>query len=507
MAGGSPPADASVRIVVCGAGTAGCVAAARLSQEPSHEVVLLEVGPHYRAGEWPQALTHSHRIIKETHDWGYMARAGDSPRMVHVPRGRVVGGSSITNGAIALRGHPEHYEEWGVLVNGYDWESWLPWFRAIESDRDFGAASWHGAEGPIPISRYPRADWLELQERFCEAALSVGHEWIDDHNAPGAVGIGPIPLNMLGGVRQTPADLYLDPALARENLAVRAEVLVDRLATAGGRVTGVEVIGPEGPESLPADAVVMALGTYATPAALLRSGIGPTDELALHGVPVVAEIPGLGRGMQDHPKVSYRFDLGLEAPPWPSPWYQCLLTGSHEVNGERRVYQVMPYSGQVEGGQRFTDLNVQVADARSRRGAVRLQSRDPADQPVIEMGWFLDPSDRAAAVAAGRCLLEVARAAPLAGVLTPWAHLDDPDHVLRTVETFHHPVGSCRMGRPDDPDAVVNAAGRLRGVNGVWIMDASVMARVPSANTHLAVIALTERLCSTFAGVGAMRTT
>jgi choline dehydrogenase-like flavoprotein len=103
--------------------------------------------------------------------------------------------------------------------------------------------------------------------------------------------------------------------------------------------------------------------------------------------------------------------------------------------------------------------------------------------------------------------MEVARAAPLAGVLTPWAHLDDPDHVLRTVETFHHPVGSCRMGRPDDPDAVVDTAGRLHGVDGVWIMDASVMARVPSANTHLAVIALTERLCSTFAGVGATRPT
>ena len=126
----------------------------------------------------------------------------------------------------------------------------------------------------------------------------------------------------------------------------------------------------------------------------------------------------------------------------------------------------MPYSGQVEGGQRFTDLNVQVADARSRRGAVRLQSRDPADQPVIEMGWFLEPGDREAAVAAGRRLMEVARAAPLRDVLTPWPHLDDADHVLRTVETFHHPVGSCRMGRDDDPDAVVDAAGRLRGDRG-----------------------------------------
>jgi choline dehydrogenase len=156
-----------VRVVVCGAGTAGCVVAARLSQDPDREVTLVEVGPHYRPGRWPAELAHSHRIIKETHDWGYLARAGASPRIVHVPRGRVVGGSSVTNGAIALRGHPEHYDEWDALVDGYGWESWLAWFRAIEADRDFGDAPWHGDAGPIPISRYPRPGWLELQERFC----------------------------------------------------------------------------------------------------------------------------------------------------------------------------------------------------------------------------------------------------------------------------------------------------------------------------------------------------
>jgi choline dehydrogenase len=486
-----------VRIVVCGAGTAGCVAAARLSEDPAHEVTLLEVGPHYRPGAWPAELAHSHRIIKETHDWGYLARAGASPRLVHVPRGRVVGGSSVTNGAIALRGHPEHYDEWDDIVDGWGWGSWLPWFRAIEADRDFGDADWHGDAGPIPVGRYPRP-WLEMQERFAEAALSAGHGWVDDHNAPGATGIGPIPLNMVDGRRQTPADHYLDPALGRPNLTLRTGVVVDRVLVSGDRVSGVAVVGPDGPATLPAEAVVMALGTYATPAALLRSGIGPPEELGRHGIATVAEVAGVGRGMQDHPKVSYRFTLDLEAPPWPSPWYQCLLTGENEVAGERRVYQVMPYSGQVEGGQRFTDLNVQVADARSRRGAVRLQGTDPAAQPVIEMGWFLEPSDRAAAVAAGARLMEVARQPSLAAVLTPWPGLDDPDQVLRTVETFHHPVGSCRMGRPDDPDAVVDADGRLRGVEGVWVMDASVMARVPSANTHLAVIALAERLCAGF---------
>jgi choline dehydrogenase len=488
-----------VRVVICGAGTAGCVAAARLSEDPGLEVTLLEAGPHYRPGAWPAELAHAHRIIKETHDWGYEARAGASPRLVHVPRGRVVGGSSVTNGAIALRGHPEHYDAWAEWVDGYGWETWLPWFRALEDDRDFPDAPWHGRGGPIPVSRYPRASWHELQERFFAAARAVGHAEVADHNAPDALGVGPVPLNMLGGVRQTPADHHLAPALGRANLRLVAGALIDRVEIAGARARAVHARGPGGGAlRLEADAVLMALGTYATPAALLRSGVGPEPELARHGIPAAHALPGVGRDMQDHPKVSYRFTLGLAAPAWPSPWYHVLLTGAHEVGGERRYYQVLPYSGQHAGGHRVTDLNVQVADARSRRGMVRLQSRDPADQPVIEMGWFLEPSDRAAAVAAGARLMEVAESRPLREVLTPWPNIADPDQVLRTVETFHHPVGSCRMGRPDDPGAVVDGAGRVHGLEGLWVIDASVIPRVPSANTHLAVIALAERLAAGF---------
>src|SRR5205085_5830866 len=206
-----------------------------------------------------------------------------------------------------------------------------------------------------------------------------------------------------------------------------------------------------------ADAVILALGTYATPAALLRSGVGPAGELRRHGIAVAHELGGVGRGMQDHPKISYRFDLRIPAPSWPNPWYQALLTGALEVDGERRVYQVMPYSGQEQDGQRFTDLNVQLSDARSRRGGVRLWSRDPRAQPAIEMGWLMEDADRAAARAAGQRLLEGAAAPAVRERITPWPSLADPDHALRTVETFHHPVGSCRMGRPDDPGAVVDA--------------------------------------------------
>ncbi len=487
-----------MRVVIAGAGTAGCVLAARLSADPAVEVVLLEAGPHYRAGSWPAALSHSHRVIRETHDWGYHAQAGASPRLVHVPRGRVVGGSSITNGAIALRGRPEHYDEWDAYVDGFGWDTWLPWFRAIERDLQFPETPWHGDAGPIPISRYPRERWFALMERFAEAAFARGHVWIEDHNQPGVVGIGPTPFNMIDGVRQTPADHYLDPALGRQNLTLVSGVTVDRILMSGSAAVCVEAIdeATDARQRYEADEVLITLGTYASPACLLRSGIGPPEEIVSHGIDLRHELPGVGRGMQDHPKIGYRFWIDTDAPPWPNPWIQALLTANAEVAGEPRAYQVMPYSGTVEAGHRFTDLNVQVADARGRRGSVTIQGRDPRLQPVLRMGWLEADGDRDVAVAAGREVMALARTKPLADVLHPWPNQDDPDQPLRTVETFHHPVGTCRMGRADDPTAVVDASGRVIGLDGLSVIDASIIPRIPSANTHLCVIALAERLAA-----------
>jgi choline dehydrogenase len=486
-----------MRVVIAGAGTAGCVLAARLSEDPGVEVVLLEAGPHYRAGSWPAELAHSHRVIRETHDWGFFAQAGASPRLVHVPRGRVVGGSSITNGAIALRGRPEHYDEWDTHVDGYGWQTWLPWFRAIERDLQFADHPWHGDAGPIPINRYPRAQWFEIMERFAAAAVARGHGWVDDHNDPTALGIGPTPFNMIDGLRQTPADHYLDPALVRSNLTLMSGVLIDRVVLEDDRAVAVETIDSEGARTRhEADQIIVALGTYVSPAMLLRSGIGPADEIIRHGIDLQHELPAVGRGMQDHPKVSYRFWIDTDAPPWPNPWIQALLTANAEVAGEPRAFQVMPYAGITDAGHRYSDLNVQVADARGRRGTVTIQGSDPRLQPVLRMGWLEADGDREVAVAAGRELMALSRTEPLASVLHPWPNQDDADQVLRTVETFHHPVGTCRMGRPGDPDAVVDAAGRVFGLDGLSVIDASIIPRIPSANTHLCVIALAERLAA-----------
>ena len=488
-----------MRVIICGAGTAGCVLAARLSEDPGTEVVLLEAGPHYGPGQWPPELSHAYRVIRETHDWGYFAQAGASPRLVHVPRGRVVGGSSITNGAIALRGLPEHYDDWNHYVDGFGWETWLPWFCKIERDGQFPDADYHGADGPITINRYPRDGWYPLIERFAAACESRGHAWVDDHNQPGAVGVGPTPFNMIDGVRQTPADHYLAPALSRPNVRLVSGVTIDRVIVDGGIAVAVEGVDGAGERvRKDADEVIVCLGTYASPALLMRSGIGPVAELARHEIPVVLEHPAVGQAMMDHPKVSYRFWLDLDVPVWPHPWIQALVTAFADVEGEGRLFQVMPYVGTTDAGHRFSDFNVQVADARSRRGTVTIQGRDPRAQPVLRMGWLEDDSDRAVAAQAGKELMAIARTAPLADVMHSWPNQDDPDHPLRTVETFHHPVGTCRMGRDGDATAVVDSTGRVYGLDGLSVIDASIIPRVPSANTHLCVIALAERLAISF---------
>jgi choline dehydrogenase len=304
---------------------------------------------------------------------------------------------------------------------------------------------------------------------------------------------------MVAGRRVTPADTHLDPALVRPNLRLVTGVTCDRVRLDAGRASAVEALTSEGTALVvEADHVIVALGTYASPAFLMRSGIGAPKDLAPHGIPVLHELPAVGAGMQDHPKISYRFWIDTPVPTWPHPWIQVLLTAHTEVAGQERLFQVMPYVGQTRAGHRFTDLNVQVADARGRRGSVSIQGRDPRLQPVLRMGWLEADGDREVAVAAGRELMEIARTAPLSEVMSSWPHQDDADHPLRTVETFHHVVGSLRMGRPGDPTAVTDADGRVMGIDGIWCMDASVIPRVPSANTHLAVIALSERLAAGF---------
>ena len=226
----------------------------------------------------------------------------------------------------------------------------LPWFRAIEHDAQFPNADHHGDSGPITINRHPRENWYPLLERFAEAAIARGYDWVDDHNAPGAIGVGPTPFNMIDGARQTPADHYLDPAFKRSNLALMAGVTIDRIVLENGKARRVEWVDTDGETGhLEADRVIVCLGTYSSPALLLRSGIGPAEKIAPHGISVVHELPAVGEAMQDHPKISYRFWIDTEIPQWPHPWIQVLLTAMCEVGGQERLFQPHALRGNHRG--------------------------------------------------------------------------------------------------------------------------------------------------------------
>lgn len=279
-------------VVIVGAGTAGCVVAARLSQDPARQVLLLEAGPDRGESTGDAGARHP----AERFDWGLSATITGN-RAGALARGRVVGGSAQVNDCGALRALPADFTEWANAgLPGWSWPQVLRSYCRLETDQDYGDQPYHGTDGPVPIHR-PRSGDLTPMAAFLEAAMAHGHPYVEDMNAPDAVGIGPYPHNQWGTTPASTAATHLQPARGRRNLTVRADCVVDRVLVENDRAVGVLVGG----ERIAADQVILCCGAPQTPALLLRSGIGHAEQLHEVGVDPLVHLPGVGRGLYDQP--------------------------------------------------------------------------------------------------------------------------------------------------------------------------------------------------------------
>ncbi|MGY1695070.1 mycofactocin system GMC family oxidoreductase MftG [Geodermatophilus sp. SYSU D00814] len=499
----TPEAD----VVVVGAGSSGCALAARLA-DAGRSVLLLEAGAdHPRPADFPpdlrDAATLAAAVPRHPANWSFTTELTPGSR-APLPRGRVVGGSSTVNGGYFVRATPADHAGWAAAGNDlWSLDATLPAWCRLEDDRQYGDRPGHGSGGPLPVTR-PTAS-SPLADALAAAAAELGVPAEPDKNAGGPPGYGPVPLTVDGGVRVNTAMAYLSPRRGSPRLTVRGGVRVRRVLVERDRAVGVDTdAGP-----VRAAEVVLAAGAVGSAQLLLLSGVGPAADLRAHGIDVVADVPGVGAGLSDHPLVYLPWVPvdGLPEGDWPLPLHGVLNATSSDspVPGDLEVLpwlqpwgRVVPGSG---GDSRTLSLGVGLYREESR-GRLSLTSADPTAAPRVEHRYLATAADRRRlreAVRLADALLRTRALAPLVAarpdpgedVLADDRALDG--WVAAALTTAVHLAGSARMGPDGDPGAVVDQRLRVRGLEGLRVADTSVLPEVPTRGPAATAVLVGER--------------
>jgi choline dehydrogenase len=486
-------------LIVVGGGTAGCVIAGRASEDPTRSVLLLEAGPDPRP--IPDVILDPKRQTEVVLESPYV-------RMYDVERsdgssfpllsGRILGGGSSVNNLVVVRPMKRDFDAWEEFGGpAWSYDALLPLMRAIETDRDFADSPIHGSNGPLILHRpFKLNDPMDPPvAALREAAHAFGLPDCPDLNVAEPFGICASPYNQVAGARQSAAVAYLDPARERPNLEIRADTTVTRLVLDGTRVRGVEVIVDGEPTILEADEVILAAGAFHSPQILLLSGIGAPDALEPHGIELRHRLDGVGENYQDHAVVYVTFQGTSELrEDYVIPKVRLIAKSSEDLD-HPDLHVFMRPSIRMPGLPPMLPVSLHLLEQRSR-GRITLASADPEELPVIETGLLSDPGDVDALVNGIDLIERMTRHPALAEFYGPMVTPDSPEswreHVLTAYDTYHHAVGTCRIGPAGDPGAVVDAELRVHGIENLRVADASVLPIVPHANTNLAAMLVGE---------------
>ncbi len=534
-------------VVVVGAGSAGGVIAARLSEDPDRSVLLLEAGPCFDTvarlpAEIRQVGSLAAAVPGHPNNWGFTGAL--TPELTYsVPRGKIVGGSSSINGGYFVRGVPEDFQRWVEAGNDqWSFEKVVPYFRKLEHDRDFGGPL-HGSGGPISVKRQGGDLMSPVTAAFIEACLQLGFAEEHDKNCPGAPGVGLVPLNALDGMRVSTAVAYVIPSQNRPNLTVRGDALVRRVLLEGTRAIGVEAEIAGRVELIHAGEVVLCAGAIGSPQLLMLSGIGPGDELRGLEIPVVHDAPGVGKDFADHPElwVTYR-PKRMMMPTHPHmAFHQSALNytadGSDSVGDMELICGVLSI-GQITLGRGISSLRgiagilqrpIRTLEAlrglsirrlvdqahthadlallcglqqERSRGELRVISNDPHIAPTLQYNYLVEPADLERMRQAVRLSAELLEAAPLRRLVaartspstTDLASDRALDRWMRAnLATAVHMSGTCKMGPASDQRAVVDQEFRAHGVSGLRVVDTSAMPQLTSRGPHATTVMMGER--------------
>ena len=512
--------------IIIGAGSAGCVLASRLSEDPTVKVLLLEAGGKDTAKEIHMPVAFS-KLFKGPNDWAYYTEPEGQlgNRSLYWPRGKVLGGSSSLNAMIYIRGHQADYDQWRALGNP-GWGFWdvLPYFKKAENNEN-GASEYHGAGGPLHVSN-PRS-LNPLSEVFVEAAEQAGFKRNPDFNGATQEGFGPYQLTQCQGKRNSAAAAFLRSAMLRPNLTVRTNVQAFDILFEGRRAALVRFQEDNGNRQERAEReIIICAGAIGSPHLLMLSGIGPAEHLRTLDIPVLCDLPGVGANLQDHPAVPVAYECTQPIS----------LTSAESIANLIRymAFKTGPLTSNVgeAGGFVKTSANCPTPDVQyhfapgyfvehgfrqikehgysliptlirpNSRGRITLRSSNPLDPPLIHANYFADPRDTQAVVEGLRIARAIAETNAFAKYrkceLCPGPGIKNDEKSLRgyiekNAQTLYHPVGTCKMGPADDALAVVDSELRLHGVEGLRVVDASIMPVIPGGNTNAPTIMVAEK--------------